>query len=467
MTGPEAAAVREWIAGRANQLVDELSDWVRIPSVAGVPAHEIDRVRSANWLAAALRDTGFPTVEIWPGAGSPAVWAEWRVAPGAPTVLVYSHHDVRAVKADLWEQCAPFEPVLREGRLYGRGTSDAKGQVLAHLWGLRAYLAAGHAAPPVNLTVLVEGEEEIGSPHLAELLDEHGDRIKADLVLLSDTMTWAADVPAVCTGVRGRMQAEVAIVGPHHDLHAGAASGPTPNPGTVLAELVTQLHDADGRITIPGFYDDVAEPSPAERAELTRLTSDEPEWVARVGSRAAVTEPGCSLGEQLYLRPSIEVATLISGDPDAPPRGVIPSTSRAELLFSLVPDQRPGMIGERFRAWVADAVPDYVEHSVEIDEKLNQPPYATPQDHPAVHVLAGAMSDAWGRPAARMRNAGAAPVTLLTDRTGAPVLFFGTGLPEDRWHSTDESVHLGVLRNGAVTMTLFWPRLAERLSSVR
>lgn len=174
--------------------VDQLAEWVRIPSVAGIPDHEVDLARSAQWRAGTLRAAGFPTVEVWPYA---AVWASWCAVPDAPTVLVYSHHDVRAVHADKWQQCAPFSPVRRDGRLFGRGTSDAKGQVLAHVWALRSY----GAAPPVNVKLLVDGEEEAGSPHMADLLDRHADRIGADFVLMTDTMTWAADAPAVCTGI--------------------------------------------------------------------------------------------------------------------------------------------------------------------------------------------------------------------------------------------------------------------------
>jgi hypothetical protein len=223
----DAGEVRNWLEERRDDVLAELIGWVRIRSVMGPAEHTIELRRSAEWLAGTLREMGFTTAEVWPTEGAPAVFAEWpAAAPDAPTVLVYSHHDVRAAKDDTWEQTPPFQPTLREGRLYGRGTSDAKGQVLAHLWGLRAWLAQGHEAPPVTLKMLVEGEEEGGSTHLAGLLDENRDRVRADLVVLSDTMLYAADAPTVCTGTRGLVQAELEVMG------RSPTSTPASSPGS-------------------------------------------------------------------------------------------------------------------------------------------------------------------------------------------------------------------------------------------
>jgi acetylornithine deacetylase/succinyl-diaminopimelate desuccinylase-like protein len=453
-----------WLQEHGDHLLRELMSWVRIPSIAGPPEHEVDLRRSAQWLAGALREMGFPAVEVWGPDSNPVVWAEWCAAPGAATVLVYSHHDVRTVKQDLWEQCAPFDPVLREGRLYGRGTSDAKGQVLAHLWGLRAYLASGHDAPPINIKFLIEGEEEVGSPHLSEVLDEHADRVAADFVIVSDTMTWSADQPAVCVSNRGLVEAQLEVTGPLNDVHAGAVAGAAPNPAVELAAVLAQLHHPDGRVAVERFYDDVAEPSVAEREALARLTIDEEAWLARTRTRSVTGEQGRSLGEKLYTRPSLEVLALSSGDPVPPSRGVIPSLASAEIHISLVPDQDPAIIAELLQDWLAERVPARVGYSLTVAEQINQPPYATPRDHPAVSILSEAMERAWDGPVGRMGNAGSGPAALLEEKVGAPVLFFGTGLPEDRWHSSDESVHLGVLFKGAVTMALFWPRLAERFN---
>jgi acetylornithine deacetylase/succinyl-diaminopimelate desuccinylase-like protein len=457
----EADDVRDWLAARRDDLLAELIGWVRIRSVMGPPENAVDLRRSAQWLAGTLREIGFPTVEVWPTAGAPAVFAEWPEAEhGAPTVLVYSHHDVRASHDDTWEQTPPFEPTLREGRLFGRGTSDAKGQVLAHLWGLRAWLARGHDGPPVMLKMLVEGEEERGSPHLSELLEERRDRLGADLVVVSDTMLWAADAPAVCTGTRGQLHAELEVMGPLTDVHAGAVAGIAPSPILALAQLLGDLHDGDGRVALPGFYDRVRDPSEEERARLNELPWDDETWTTRTRTRSVGGERGWSPLERLYLRPAAEVTAVIGGDALGPSRGAIPSLVTASLQLALVPDQDPAEVGEQLRRWVADRISDRVAWNLTVADDVGQPAYVTPLDHPALQLLADAMSEAFGVTAGWMRNAGSGPAALLADRVGAPVLFFGTGLPEDRWHDSDESVRVDVLLAGAATMCLFWPALA-------
>ena len=461
----DAPTVRDWLERQRERVIEELAEWVRIPSIAGTDEHARYCVRSADWLANLLRAIGFPVVETWPTkSGPPIVFAQWHAAAGAPTVLIYSHHDVRQVKPEQWRICKPFAPVVRGDRLYGRGTSDAKGQVMAHLWGLRALMAdAGTHAPPVNVTLLIEGEEEVGSPDLAETLRDKAEQLRADLVLLSDTMTWAADRPAVCTGNRGMMKAHLEIRAAQADLHAGAVAGAAPNATAELARVLAKLHDAEGRVRVPRFYDAVAEPSPKERKALGRLTGVGDEWARRLGMYGVRKDKERSLGELLFTRPAIEVMALRSGDAEPPTTGTQPATARADLDISLVPDQDPEKVGERLAAWVAKRVGKHFEHEFTVDETINQPPYETPPDHPVLGALTEAMTEAWGCEAGRMRNAGGAPTALLAEATGAPVAFFGTGLPEDGWHGPDESVDLEVLLKGAATMALFWPRLAERM----
>jgi acetylornithine deacetylase/succinyl-diaminopimelate desuccinylase-like protein len=225
--------------------------------------------------------------------------------------------------------------------------------------------------------------------------------------------------------------------------------------------VLAQLHHPDGRVAIDGFYDDVVEPAAADREALARLTGDESAWLARTRTRSVTGEQGRSLGEKLYTRPSLEILALASGDPNPPSRGVIPSQASAQIHISLVPNQQPAATAQRLQDWLAAHVPDRVDYTLTVAERINQPPYCTPADNPAVSILAHAMELVWDRPVGRMGNAGSGPAALLSQKVGAPVLFFGTGLPEDRWHSSDESVHLGVLFNGAATMALFWPGLSE------
>ncbi|GAA3395793.1 M20/M25/M40 family metallo-hydrolase [Cryptosporangium minutisporangium] len=452
----------DYLDAHRARLIEELIGWVRLRSVAGVPEYEIDLRRSANWLAGALRDTGFPLTEVWGPPDAPAVYAEWCAAPGAPTVLVYSHHDVRAAKDGEWEETPPFEPALRDGRLYGRGTSDAKGQVLAHLWGIRAHLATtGRDAPAVNLKFLVEGEEEAGSAQLEGLIGEHRERLDVDLIVFSDTMLWRADHPAVCTSVRGQLLAQLRVFGPLRDIHAGAVSGPAPNPILALSELLAKLLDDKGRIALPGFYDDVTDPSEQVREAYAALPFTVEDWLQRTESRAIAGEEGYTVLERLWARPAVEVLSIIGGDPIGVPRGAIPAEATASLSFRTVSDQTGAAVAEQLRRWVADTISDAVEYELTVAEEAAQEPYRIADDHPAVRVLADAMEDGFGAVPGRMGNAGGGPTELLGRALDAPVILFGTGLPEDRWHDSDERVSIDVLLAGAATLASLWSRLAS------
>ncbi|MEV4351103.1 M20/M25/M40 family metallo-hydrolase [Actinoplanes sp. NPDC049596] len=447
--------MHDYLTAHRAEFTEQLVEWLRVPSVAGVPDHEIDVLRSANWLAGALRQAGFPTVEVWDADGAPAVYAEWCAAPEAPTVLVYSHHDVRAAKDEEWKETAPFEPIVRDGYVYGRGASDAKGQALAHVWAVRAL-----GTPPVTIKMLVEGEEETGSAGLSDLIENNRERLAADLVVFSDTLLWHREHPAVCTSMRGMILAQLEVRGPLRDMHSGAVSGPAPNPVVELGRLLGALHDDKGRITLPGFYDDVAEPTQRRRAELAALPYSDEDWLERSQTRTIGGEAGWTVLERLWLRPQAEVIAIIGGDPVGPSRGAVPSQAEAMLSIRIVPDQTPEAVGDQLRRWVAENLSDRVDYELTVSEETGQKPYATPPDHPAVTALAAAMEDGFGAPAGRMGNAGGGPAELLARLIDAPVVYFGTGLPEDRWHDSDERASIDVLLSGASTLASFWPRLA-------
>lgn len=454
--------VRPYLQAHLPQMLERLTEWVRIPSVAGVPERKHNLLRSAHWLAGELRSIGFPTTEVWPGVEGPAVYAAWCEAPGAPTVLVYSHHDVRAVKEQNWDQTAPFDPVARDGRLYGRGTSDAKGQVTAHLWGLRAHLAAtGATTPAVNLKFLIEGEEEAGSPGLAKLLEEHAQELAADVVIFSDTLLWRSDHPGLCTGVRGMLGAHLEIHGPHTDIHSGAVSGAAPNPALEMARVLAQLHDEAGRITLPGFYDDVPEIPAARRAELAALPFDAADWLARTHTRSIGGEAGYTVLERLWERPALEVIALVAGDPVGVSRATIPSMVTADLSIRTVTGQQVHEVAEQLRTWLAAHVGDGFEYELSVSLETAQEAYRTP-DTPVVEALARAMAAGFGvEEVGRMGNAGGGPAELLATTLQAPVVFFGTGLVEDNWHDSDESVRADLLLAGAATLAHLWEDLGH------
>ena len=391
------------------------------------------------------------------------MFAEWLVDPAAPTVLIYSHHDVRAVKPENWSETAPFEPVARGGRLYGRGASDAKGQVMAHLWGIRAHLLH-RDAPAVNLKVIVEGEEEPGSPGFADLVEEHSDDLAADLVVFSDTTLWKQGAPAVCTSVRGMVGVHIEVHGPVKDIHSGAASGSAPNSAIELAKLIGSLLDESGRIALPGFYDDVPPLSEERRRELAALPFTEEDWLTRSHTRAVAGEEGYTVLEQLWARPSVEVIAMIAGDPIRPTRAAIPAVAAADLSFRTVPGQVAGHIADQVRQWVDANLTDAVEAVVEVSESTAQVPYVTPPG-PALDALDAAMRRGFRvTEVGRMGNAGGGPAELLARRLEAPVVFFGTGYIEDDWHDSDESVHLATLLDGAATMAFFWETIGDALA---
>lgn len=460
MTEPDPL-VRTHIAEREEEFLARLVEWLRIPSISGDPANAADVARSADWLAAELTAHGFPTVEVWPTGGLPAVYAQWPSAdPGAPTVLVYGHHDVQPVDPiELWTT-APFEPTRDGDRLRGRGTADDKGQVLMHLLGLQAHLAAtGRTSPAVSLKILVEGEEESGSPHFAALLHERRDRLDCDVVVVSDTGMWAADVPSICTGMRGMTDGQVDFHGPDGDLHSGSFGGAVPNPVTELARVLGRLHDADGHVSIPGFYDDIVPLTDRERELLARLPFDEAAFLEDAQSRATWGEAGYSTLERIWARPTAEVNGMWGGYTGPGHKTIVASAAHAKVSFRLVAGQEPLRIQELFTAWLAEQVPAGITWSVEYYGPGVRP-CLTPLDHPALQAVQRSMSRAFGIEALYTREGGSGPEADLADVLAAPVVFLGVGVPDDRIHAPNEKVEIPLLRKGAEAIAYLWAELA-------
>ncbi|GAA3033175.1 hypothetical protein GCM10020229_50780 [Kitasatospora albolonga] len=315
MTKTPDSVVRSYIDLHRAEFLSDLADWLRIPSVSADPARAGDVRRSAEWLAAKLRETGFPVAEVWETEGLPAVFAEWPSGDAdAPTVLVYGHHDVQpAAREDGWAT-DPFEPTVVGERLYARGAADDKGQVFFHTLGLRAHLAVtGRTAPAVNLKLLIEGEEESGSPNFGALVRREAARLATDVVVVSDTGMWNETTPTVCTGMRGLADAQIDLYGPDTDIHSGSFGGAVPNPAAVAAELAAGLHDGDRRVAVPGFYDGVVELTERERELFAALPFDEDQWLRTAKSHGVLGEAGYSVLERVWARPTAEVNGIWGG----------------------------------------------------------------------------------------------------------------------------------------------------------
>ncbi|WP_330259643.1 dipeptidase [Streptomyces murinus] len=455
------SAVRTYIEQHRAAFLDDLTAWLRIPSVSAQPDHAPDVRRSADWLAAKLTETGFATVEVWPTEGAPAVFAEWPSGdPDAPTVLVYGHHDVQpAAREDGWNS-EPFEPVVRGNRLYARGAADDKGQVFFHTLGVRAHLAAtGRTAPAVNLKLLIEGEEESGSPHFRTLVEERAERLAADAVIVSDTGMWAEDTPTVCTGMRGLAECEIRLYGPDQDIHSGSFGGAVPNPATAVARLVAALHDERGHVAVPGFYDGVVELTDRERELFAELPFDEERWLRTAKSRATQGEAGHTTLERIWARPTAEVNGIGGGYQGPGSKTIIPSAALVKLSFRLVAGQDPDHVEKAVRAWAADQVPAGIR--CEIDFGSATRPCLTPLDHPALKAVARAMGRAFEGPVRFTREGGSGPAADLQEVLGAPVLFLGISVPSDGWHAPDEKVELDLLLKGVETSAYLWADLAE------
>jgi len=454
--------VRGYVESNAREFVDDLKQWLTIPSISADPARHGDVRHSAAWLAGHLRRAGFPVAEVWDTGGLPAVFAEWPAADPktAPVVLIYGHHDVQPVEPlEEWHS-PPFEPAERDGRLLGRGASDDKGQVLIHSLGVRAALAAsGATAPPVTIKLIVEGEEESGSEHFAALLRRERERLACDVIVISDTTMWAADVPSMCTGMRGLLPVEVTLTGPVRDLHSGSFGGGVPNPLHAMATLLAGLHDDRGRVTLPRFYDSVLPLSDEERGLLAQLPFDEKRWLAEAGeSGVAYGEQGFSTLERIWARPTAEINGMWGGHTGPGNKTIIPRSAHAKVSFRLVADQDPADVAAAFREYVAASTPDGLEAGILVHPAVR--PCRSPVDSPAVLAGRRAMQRAFGLQVLFTKEGGSGPEADLAEILDAPLVFVAVGLDSDQIHAPNESVDISLLLRGAEASAYLWHELA-------
>ncbi len=446
------------LSGRQRPLVDTLSRWVGIPSVSTDPEHAKDVAASARFLRDHALSSGMTRAEVWETAGHPAVFAERIEDPTLPTVLVYGHHDVQPVDpVEEWD-AAPFVPLERDGQLLGRGTADDKGHMVMHLEVVRGILdAAGRL--PINLKMIVEGEEEDGSEHFDQLVAEHRGDLAADVCVVSDTGMLAEDQPALTVGLRGLAYWEIEVRAARTDLHSGVYGGAVLNPLAVLADLLAGLHDRQGRITVEGFYDQVTELTAEERSQLAAVPFDEAGFLADVGAVKG-GEAGYTTMERRTVRPTLEICGAWGGYQGEGAKTVIPARAGAKLSSRLVPHQRATQVTEVVERHLRRAVPP----GVELDFRLihDGPFVLTPTDHPAVQLAATAVETVWGRPPAYIREGGSIPpVATLAGELQLPCVLFGVGLPGDRIHAPNERVVLSQLFRGMEAVAEMWRLFAE------
>jgi acetylornithine deacetylase/succinyl-diaminopimelate desuccinylase-like protein len=439
--------VISFIDAHRQRFVEELIEWARIPSVSSDPSHAGDVRRNAEHLAERLRALGAGRVEVWPTAGHPAVFAEWMQAPGKPTLLVYGHHDVQPVDPLGEWKSPPFEPTVREGRLWGRGVVDDKGQVYIHAKAIESFVTAAGGLP-INLKMIVEGEEEIGSVNLDALMRDHATDLAADFVCVSDTAMFGRGIPSLCIGLRGLAYVEVRVDGPALDLHSGSFGGGVLNPVNVLARMIATLHDDGGRVAVDGFYDHVLPLTPAERRDIAALPFDEKEWLRSTGSPAAAGEEGYSTLERIWARPTLDCCGISGGFQGEGAKTIIPARASAKVSCRLVPNQEPDDIARKLAAHLEHVAPPGVR--VHVETLHGGRPYLAPTDHPVYEVAKRAFSKAFGKPTVFMREGGSIPfVRTIADATGKPCLLMGFGQPDENAHAPNEwldleNYHLGI-----------------------
>ncbi len=449
--------VLDTIESRRHQSINALTELLGIPSVSTRPEHRDDMIRCATWLVDQLKFGGLEA-SVMPTGGHPVVVAKNRHIPGRPTVLLYGHYDVQPPEPlERWTT-PPFTPTVRDGAIHARGAADDKGQVWAHIEAILAWQA--HGGLPINLTVLIEGEEEIGSDHLEAFVQKYRQALQADIALISDTGQFARGVPAITYGLRGLVYMEVFLTGPSHDLHSGIYGGAVPNPANTLCGMLAQLHDADGRVALPGFYDDVLPIGDLEKDLWRRLPFDEAEFARELGLSEGSGEAGYTTLERRWARPTCDINGLTSGYQGEGAKTIIPSTASAKVSMRLVPNQDPKKIEESFKRFMSERCPGNVK--IEFAQHGLAAPVIVPIDGVAAQLAAESVKIGFNAAPTFMREGGSIPVVELFKRElNIDTLLVGFGLPDDRVHSPNEKFDLDALHNGARTAAVLYDKLSR------
>lgn len=442
-----------------DRYVEELKALLAIPSISALPEHAGDVRQCAEWLGAEMQRVGLENVRLIETPGNPVVYADWLHAEGAPTILFYGHYDVQPVDPlDQWET-PPFEATVRDGEIYARGAADDKGQVFMHLKAIQAHLQQTSRLP-VNIKLIIEGEEEVGSAHLDDFVRDNKDLLAADVVVISDSAMFDRGVPSICYALRGLAYFQIDVRGTTTDLHSGVFGGAVANPAMVLAQLLAAAKDRGGRIRIPGFYDEVLPLSDEERAAWQSLPFNEKKYRKDIGAPKLFGESGYSVLERVWARPTFEVNGILSGFVGEGAKTVIPATAMAKVSMRLVPNQDPDRIADLFEAWVRKTAPKTVE--VKVTRMHGGKPWLTSYDNAFVQAAGRAIEQGFGATPVFCREGGSIPVvSTFKEQLGLPAVLFGVGLPDENAHAPNERLDLGNFHNGIVASAVLYDEIGR------
>jgi acetylornithine deacetylase/succinyl-diaminopimelate desuccinylase-like protein len=453
--------VIDFINTNRDRYVEELKEYLAIPSISALPAHQADVRRCAEWTADEMRRIGMENVRLAETPGHPIVYGDWLHAGGAPTILFYGHYDVQPVDpVDLWES-PPFEATIRDGEIYARGSADDKGQVFMHFKAIEAHMKQ-NGRLPINLKIVLEGEEEVGSANLDDFIKAQKRELEADVVVISDSPMFDRGIPSICYGLRGLVYFQIDLRGTKSDLHSGSFGGAVANPAMVLCQILAQMKDRGGRVKVPGFYDDVRALRDEERAEFKKLPFNETRYRKELGAPKLFGESGYTTLERVWGRPTFEVNGLLSGFTGDGAKTVIPAVAMAKCSMRLVPDQDHNKIAELFEAYVRKIAPKTVE--LKVTRMHGGKPWMTDFDNRYVQAAGRAIEKGFGKTPVFNREGGSIPVVAtFQEILGLPAVLFGVGLPDENAHAPNEKLDLGNFHGGIIASAFLYDEVSRTM----
>ncbi|MBI2222453.1 MAG: dipeptidase [Acidobacteria bacterium] len=451
--------VIDFINTNRDRYIDELKQYLAIPSISALPQHQGDLRRCAEYTAEELKRIGLENVRLIETPGNPVVYADWLQAAGAPTMLFYGHYDVQPVDPlELWES-PPFEATVREGELYARGAVDDKGQIFMHFKAIEAHVKQ-NGRLPMNMKIILEGEEEVGSANLDTFVRDNKDLLSADVVVISDSPMFERGIPSICYGLRGLIYFQIDLRGTRSDLHSGSFGGAVANPAFVLAQILAQMKDRGGRIKIPGFYDEVVQLTEEERNEWKRLPFNETKYKKDLGAPRLFGETGYTTLERVWARPTFEVNGILSGFTGEGAKTVIPAVAMAKVSMRLVPNQDPDKIATLFEDYLKKVAPKTVE--LKITRMHGGKPWMAAFDNTFVQAAGRAIEQGFGKKPVFNREGGSIPVvSTFQEVLGLPSVLFGVGLPDENSHAPNEKLDLSNFHNGVISAAYLYEEISK------